>query len=186
MEYFAARCSTPRPLPPGLPEGLEASQVLRALPTAWLGSTISHLHHLQPDAEAAFGVARKCNRDKPQLSSAVLGFFEPSGDKFYAQLNDRNSTPLAELASHPGKYRAYYLGSTRLWSQSYLSLSNLDTSATAPLGQFFDAASPDAEYDLYLSVKQDADNAVWLDQLLLVRRPGPPRPQQVTLATPVG
>ena len=40
--------------------------------------------------------------------------------------------------------------------------------------------------DLYLSVRQDAENAVWLDQILMLRRPGPPRPQQVTLATPAG
>ena len=179
IDYFLSLTQTPRPLPESLSQ-LPLEKCHRILPIRMIGSENSHLHHLQPDDNAAFGVALPCDRKNlEKLRVVVVGFFESSGKKYFASLNDAHEIPRADFEGHPDVYHAYYVGSSRLWPQSYLSIFFLDTAGQIPLGQFYNEDAPEAEYDFFLSVKFDAQGTLWLDQLILTQRDGPPRPQKV-------
>ncbi|MBR6470490.1 MAG: DUF4838 domain-containing protein, partial [Victivallales bacterium] len=178
IDYFLSLTQTPRPLPEPLTQ-LPLEQCHRILPIRMIGSENSHLHHLQPDGKAAFGVALPCDRKNlEKLRVTVVGFFEPSGKKYFASLNDAHEIPRADFEGHLDVYYAYYVGSSRLWPQSYLSIFFLDTAGQIPLGQFYSDDAPEDEYDFYLSAKLDDQGIWWLDQLILVRRQGAPRPQK--------
>ena len=186
IDYFLALAQTPRPLTGTLAQ-LPLEAIHRILPIRLIGSENSHIHHLQPDKDAPFGVALKSNRKNlEKLRVIVACFAEPSGDKFYARLHDTREIPRAELEAHTGQYRTYYIGSTRLWPQCYLSTHFLDLGGMFPIGQFFRPDAPLVEYDLHLAVKLDAEGELWIGELILAPRHDAPRPQNITPASPAG
>lgn len=186
VDYFAALAVEPRPIPPGsVPSDI--GEVHRTLPTRLLGGQTSNVHHLLPDAEAPFGVALQANRKNlERLRVTVVSFYAPSGEQYYAPLNDQREIPRSELEGHPGQYHTYYVGSTRLWPQCYLSAHFLDLAGIIPIGQFFRPETPEAEYDLHLALKLDDNGELWIGELILVQRNEAPRPQKFFPAAPAG
>ena len=176
VDYFAALARPPKPLP----EPFDEATAHRALPTRMLNSQTLRLPHLTPDADAAFGVAMKCsiqNLERARFTTMV--YFEPSSEKFHGILNHRHEVARKKLQEHIGEFRLYRVGSTRLWPQSYLSLSHLDLGGIVPLGQFFNPESPNTVYDLHVSLKLDDEGFLWIDQVVLTPSPAPPQPQEV-------
>jgi hypothetical protein len=183
IEYFLALAQTPHPLDGDL-AGLPPADIHRILPIRLIGSEDSHVHHLQTDENAPFGVAIKSNRKHlEKLRVIVACFGEPSGDKFYARLHDTREIPRTELETHVNQYRTYYIGSSRLWPQCYLSTHFLDLGGMFPIGQFFRPDAPEIEYDLHLAVKLDAEGDLWIGELILVQRHGASRPQEIIPAS---
>ncbi|GEM_PF-2748878 len=183
-EYFEASCNTPKPFEGSL-QGFQG-KVLRALPTRLLSSQTSEIHHLVPDADAPLGYAMKCNRLKlPKAKFMTMVYYEPSSDRFFAVMNNRVEIPMEELEAHRGVYRTYYVASTRLWPQCSLSLFHVDDGGLVPLGQFFDSNQPLAEYDMHVTIKVDEEGALWIAQVVLVRRNAPPQPQKI-IPAPAG
>lgn len=186
IDYFSALAKPPRALPPPLAPA-QSANALRTVPIRLIGGTTSHLHHLQPDEQAAYGIALPCDRKNlEKFRVTVVGMYEPSGKKYYVPLNDQKDIPRDDLFAHANSYYSYYIGSTRLWPQSYLSIFFLDTTGVIPVGHFFRADAPETEYDLYLSAKLDDQGTLWIDQLVLLPRDTPPRPQKLIPATPEG
>ncbi|MBO4620801.1 MAG: DUF4838 domain-containing protein [Victivallales bacterium] len=186
IDYFLSLSQAPRPLPAPFTQ-VPPENLHRILPIRMIGSENSHIHHLQVDTDAPFGVALKSNRkDLERLRVIVTCFAEPSGDKFYGYLHDTREIPRAELETHVGHYRTYYIGSTRLWPQCYLSAHFLDQGGMFPIGQFFRADAPLIEYDLHLAVKLDAEGELWIGELILVPRHAPPRPQKIIPVSAAG
>ena len=176
VDYFAALARPPKPLP----EPFNEATAHRALPTRMLNSQTLRLPHLTPDADAAFGVAMKCsiqNLERARFTTMV--YFEPSSEKFHGILNHRHEVARKKLQEHIGEFRFYWIGSTRLWPQSYLSLSHLDLGGIVPLGQFFNPESPDTVYDLHVSLKLDDEGFLWIDQVVLTPSTAPLQPQEV-------
>ena len=73
----------------------------------------------------------------------------------------------AEVEKHRGEYRLHFCGRTRLYPQSAIFLTGLDKRGWAQVGEWFDAANPAAEYDVYLSLKVDADGVLWFGEVVL-------------------
>ena len=170
LEYLYAVSGTPGPLPPGL-EREYPGPIHRVLPHRRLAHLTETKIQLSIDPKAAYSVALKSNRGKwknPDLFFRVMFVFQPTGGKTRNILfNDAAVIDFAEVQKHPGEYRLYFFGRTRLYPQSLIYMGALDRLGWVLTGQCWDPKHPDAEYDVYLSVKVDDDGVLWFGEAVL-------------------
>ena len=169
LDYFYTVSAAPGPLPPGLNKTYPGP-IRRVLPDRALNSLINKVYQLTPDPQAAYGVALKSNRgpwEKPRIVLNKLTVCAPSGKTKVVFFNDAAPINFAEVEKHRGGYRLHFCGRTRLYPQSAIFLAGLDKRGWAQVGEWFDAANPAAEYDVYLSLKVDADGVLWFGEVVL-------------------
>ena len=169
LEFFYAASGTPGPLPPGL-EKTYPGPIHRALPDRRLYSQNGGIQHLLKDPKAAYGVALKSNRGKwtkKNLVFRVMASYAPSGKTTNIIFNDARDIKFSDVKKHPGEYRLYFCGRTRLYPQCIIYLGMLDKLGWVQVGHFFDPKNPKAEYDVYLSVKVDEDGVLWFSEAVL-------------------
>ena len=170
VDYFLAMAKAPKPLPAGMRKRPYPGPVFRVLPDRKLFSQNSHIVHLTKDADAAFGVALKSSRgkwpDKLIFHRTISVYNDDSSHVIY-KFNDRKVYKPEKLKSHVGKYRLYFFGRTRLYPRCAALLGALDKRGWVMLGEHFDPKNPDAEYDVYLSLKLDDDGVLWIGEAVL-------------------
>ena len=169
LEYFYAVSGTPGPLPPGI-EKKYPGPIHRVLPHRRLAHLTESTRQLCDDPKAPYGVALRSNRGKwkkPFLFFRVMYVFYPDGKTRKIIFNDAATIKFSDVQKHRGEYRLYFCGRTRLYPQSLIYMGGLDRLGWVLVGQCWDPKNPDAEYDVYLSVKVDEDGVLWFGEVVL-------------------
>ncbi len=168
LDYFYAASKTPGPLPEGI-EKKYPGPIYRVLPDRRIYSGNGNVRHLTPEPESAFGIALKSNRGKMSKTVYVrtLRVYDPSGKAFNVFLNDAEVIRPSAVRKHKGKYKLHFCGRTRLYPQSLIQLGVLDKLGRALVGQCWDPKNPNAEYDVYVSLKLDKNGDFWISEVVL-------------------
>ena len=140
------------------------------LPDRALNSLINKVYQLTPDPRGAYGVALKSNLgkwEKPRIVLNKLTVCAPWGKTAVVFFNDVSPISFADVQKHRGEYKLYFCGRTRLYPQSAIFFTGLDKRGWAQVGEWCDARDPEAEYDVYLSLKVDDDGVLWFGEVVL-------------------
>ena len=160
MDYHYAMAGKWKQLPAEFAQ-LPAGQVKRSAP--YINTRL-----VVEDAEAATGLAAK--GELPEKFFLQLYRWEAPPVEIRNPFKELLSVSEVQKAADKG-YQMYYIGTSRLWPDSLLSLNFCYGGAGGvTLGYLWEEENPEQKYDFYLSLRlEDDGKTLWCSELVLVK-----------------
>jgi len=171
VNFVEALARTPKtPLPDEFRK-YKPENIIRTLPGKCTSGQVNNICHIPEDSKAPFGVYLKGTK-KAENRMIRVGhscIIDKTGQRYLVAVGKRKEHHSSVFRKHPGEYRYYYFGRTRLFRTHSLFIHTFDhrRDAWVQLGQYFNPEKPEIEYDIYLAIEPSADGCLNVAEVVL-------------------